>query len=527
MNNISELLEVAIGLVLVYLVLSLTCMQIQEVIAGIFRWRANNLKDAIREMLADPRQSGSVLEKLQGLAQYLWGRISSRTNHATLRSVLTIVDQLYSHPLIKSLAQPGSKPAYIPSRIFALALFDTVMLAGTDASTIQAALEALRSQYADLLPQGWQKQNGSQPSPSLNPARGNSIPPEPQSARDATQMAMTIDQLLAEAEAAVEAAKANLGSDEAIAKLYALHADLKQFMATDPRLESVMKALLQTRLPKDHDAIMAQILCGSAILAKTNPGLTQALNSLFRQVELSVTSGETALARARTNVETWFNDTMDRASGWYKRRTQWVLLGIGIIVAILLNVDTIHTAATLWREPALRQALAAHAEQYKLPDSPDASTVPLTQTIAATGQIIRDLDVQLRQELQLPIGWEVASGVTATPCFIICQSITIAEANSITGTAPITVTKQVLGIQVASGLVQGQATNLLYLANAPQDFNGWASRVIGLLITGVAASLGAPLWFDTLQKLINIRSAGLKPSEKEPPAEASKSGGSG
>jgi len=518
------------------LVLSLACMQIQEVIAGLFRLRANNLKDAIREMLAHPRQSERVVVGLTGVwrkgwqaspgwVRQLWQTLLVGVDNVKIffrklilppESSSEIVEQLYQHPLIRSLAQPGSKPAYIPAQTFTLALFDTVMLAGTDASTIQTTLEALKS----LLPQEAQKQNDNQPSQSQDPARPNSIPPEPRSADEAKQMAKTISDLLADAKAAVKAAKAD--PDQAITKLNALHAGLKKFMATYPQLEPVMKALLPASLPKDHEAIMTQILRGATILAQDNSGLTQALNSLFRQVELSAISGETALARARMNVETWFNDTMDRASGWYKRRTQWTLLGIGIFVAILLNVDTTYIVATLWREPALRQALTAHAEQYKLPASPDAGSIPLTQTIAATGQIIRDLDVQLRQELQLPIGWEVASGVAAAPCFIICQSITTAGANGITGAAPVTMTRQVLGIQVASGSAQGQATNLLYLANTPQDFNGWASKVIGLLITGVAASLGAPLWFDALQKLINIRSAGLKPSEKESPGASGK-----
>ncbi|RPH79952.1 MAG: hypothetical protein EHM80_06530 [Nitrospiraceae bacterium] len=54
----------------------------------------------------------------------------------------------------------------------------------------------------------------------------------------------------------------------------------------------------------------------------------------------------------------------------------------------------------------------------------------------------------------------------------------------------------------------------------PSDVGGWALKIIGLLLTAIAVSLGAPFWFDVLNKLINIRSAGKQPErarqEKDP-----------
>jgi hypothetical protein len=58
------------------------------------------------------------------------------------------------------------------------------------------------------------------------------------------------------------------------------------------------------------------------------------------------------LAVARRNVESWYEGTMDRVSGWYKRRTRWLLFGIGLAVAVLANVDTIEVVTALaQREP--------------------------------------------------------------------------------------------------------------------------------------------------------------------------------
>src|SRR5262245_48585581 len=42
--------------------------------------------------------------------------------------------------------------------------------------------------------------------------------------------------------------------------------------------------------------------------------------------------------KARANIEEWYNDAMDRVSGSYKRRVQWMLIGIGLLAAAALNI---------------------------------------------------------------------------------------------------------------------------------------------------------------------------------------------
>jgi hypothetical protein len=41
----------------------------------------------------------------------------------------------------------------------------------------------------------------------------------------------------------------------------------------------------------------------------------------------------------------------------------------------------------------------------------------------------------------------------------------------------------------------------------------WPARLLGWMLTILAISLGAPFWFDMLNKLVNIRSAGKSPDE--------------
>jgi hypothetical protein len=63
----------------------------------------------------------------------------------------------------------------------------------------------------------------------------------------------------------------------------------------------------------------------------------------------------------RAHLEHWFDDAMDRVSGIYTRLSQYVLLALGLVLAVGLNVDSIRLTRTLWDTPALRTELVAIA----------------------------------------------------------------------------------------------------------------------------------------------------------------------
>ncbi|MBA3441604.1 MAG: hypothetical protein H0T92_17225 [Pyrinomonadaceae bacterium] len=149
----------------------------------------------------------------------------------------------------------------------------------------------------------------------------------------------------------------------------------------------------------------------------------------------------------RDNVETWFNSSMDRVSGSYKRRMQWIVLGLAFIVTVALNVDTVMIANRLSRDAALRSSLIAQAQvlaQQPRADNTTSPEVRLRETIATV------------QGLGLPIGWA---------------------------------------------------------SDARPSFERISAHLLGWVITAFAVSLGAPFWFDTLNKFIVIRST-IKPHEK-------------
>ena len=188
--------------------------------------------------------------------------------------------------------------------------------------------------------------------------------------------------------------------------------------------------------------------------------------NLSRSLNLLLHESKGDLEKFRANIEAWFNDSMDRVSGVYKRKVQYALFFLAFLLAIFLNIDTIVLANRLSHDSALRAALVASATSVANQPAPQSSAgevkaVPQQETaLAAT---IRELD-----QLSLPIGWQ-GPGVDLT-----------------------------LPALSAPGLWDC----------SERHFVGWA-------LTAFAATLGAPFWFDLLNRFVNIRSAG-KPPDKKP-----------
>jgi hypothetical protein len=85
--------------------------------------------------------------------------------------------------------------------------------------------------------------------------------------------------------------------------------------------------------------------------------------------------------------ERWFDSSMDRVSGWYRRKTQWWLLLWALVVALAVNADSLQIADRLWKDEAVRDAVIARAEQ--------AGT-------NGGGVNVNDL--------KIPLGWSLSTG---------------------------------------------------------------------------------------------------------------------
>lgn len=163
----------------------------------------------------------------------------------------------------------------------------------------------------------------------------------------------------------------------------------------------------------------------------------KSLDTLLIGIEEKADDATHSIAEARLRVESWFNDSMERLGGAYRRRMQIVAIIVGITVAAALNVDTGAIVTTLWKDPVVRQAIAAQASQMRESDT-QSGEPPSAEEIAK--------NVEKLNVLSLPIGWSSK--------------------------------------------------------NIPTDANGWVAKIIGILLSGMAAAQGAPYWFDLMRKLL-------------------------
>ena len=88
-----------------------------------------------------------------------------------------------------------------------------------------------------------------------------------------------------------------------------------------------------------------------------NPQVAKALTTL-----LDAASDD--MVQAREHIVAWYDSAMERVSGWYKRYVQVVLCVFGVVVAGLLNADTVAIVRALSTDTALRNALVTEAQEY-------------------------------------------------------------------------------------------------------------------------------------------------------------------
>ena len=110
---------------------------------------------------------------------------------------------------------------------------------------------------------------------------------------------------------------------------------------------------------------------------------------LGRALRALTSAGAQTVADIRTEIAAWFDDGMNRVSGWYRRQTQLIILIIGVLVTLFANASTVHVARDLWQDDALRYAIAQEAV-----------------SIESTTQSTDSLEVPDSLLASFPVGWE-------------------------------------------------------------------------------------------------------------------------
>ena len=369
----SEILEIAIGVVFTFLLLSLTASTIRETAEGFLKTRAVQLERGLREMMDDPTGLG-------------------------------ITKQLFDHPLLYSLYTGNYEPE-VQLRKFIIPR--KTLVVADDRRTTEDKQQRL--EFGSNLP-------------SYIPARN---------------FAMALLDL---------AATQNGGA--------ALNLDAARETAVTLRNGRLRDALL-----------------------------------------VAIGEAEGDLDRARTSLEAWFDGTMDRVSGWYKRETQWILLGIGLVLAMGLNVDSLHVARSLALNNTLRQKIVQTVESQRSNLDPNADAATDAGPAKSTAVIPQqEVDAQLSGLTDI-IGW---------PQFEKSVDAAVAAGQG---------SPRFSSASMAPVVPQTNPADPGARAKVWWEY--LALAIPGWLISALAVSLGAPFWFDILNKLMVVRST-VKPYQKSP-----------
>ncbi len=496
-NNVA--LDVFIGLVFIFLLYSLLATIIQEMIATRLAIRAKVLEKAIIRML----------ENMQTDNRRPFGdRIDGFLHVLGLKNILkegNVAPWFYAHPLIKYLGEDNyySKPAYLHASNFSKVIIDLLKDFNLPES------QAIQSIHNSIM-------NGT---------------------------------------------------------IHKLPIDIKNIKSD--KLNPAIKILfnrnaMQTGSEQKDLVPNPTLLATETIELNHNTALF--LKSLWQDsgADLNI---------FKSKLEDWFNDTMDRATGWYKKYTRVLLLIIGLIIAYFFNVDSIAIHRILSTNKPARDQLVQMAiankdnlnpEKYNSSndsvlkatylmvskEANDANDVlglgkPWVDTCKMCNDSLKSEKFKARFDSLNKIKTGFADSVSILSGILANYSNDLDSLSQINSPQAIVTRNQIRDLKknISSDsnlLLKYQSFNLPeydqmlklkqrcdYIKKARENKvfvyspnqRGGLETILGWLITAMALTLGAPFWFDLLNKLVSLRGAGTITTTGDDGTSGSKNSG--
>lgn len=209
------------------------------------------------------------------------------------------------------------------------------------------------------------------------------------------------------------------------------------------------------------------------------------------------------IEKFKFNIEQWFNESMNRLSGYYKRYIQIQLFVIGFVAAMILNVDIIHIAKELSDDKEKRMQIAEAARDY-VRSKEETITV---QHQEISDQIEED-ELKYRELHPVDTGFKLdKKKMDSLKTAATIKEMTLKQYQDTIAAYEQQIKEINSKISPFSGLVgiywEGKVKDIPSLFKAISKAP--ISAYLGWIITALAASLGSAFWFDLLKKLINIR----------------------
>lgn len=493
--NLPVVLDIIIGLIFIYLTLSLLASEFQELIATVLQWRAEHLKKSIEVLIAggsDTIQDAADFQRVRNLANLLYDNPVIRDLNQEAKGPVSELFREITHQcgaLYRKITRThnvfGSRstgPSYIPSESFATSFLETLQLAPLIHEVSSARLDRFKDQQlADikLIVASLNLDETTQPildqeflwlEKEFNKVVNDfKINPNLSLTNSLDRMVDKLDIYLQESQ--VYLPESELAGREFQRQLRFLKANLESPLERPvllaelrPSLSNLLDAVRKTRKTQEIVDQILELKEDSPIYKEIKgsidampESLRESLYVLARRAERDVAIIEQDVAQFQREVEVWFDRSMDRASGVYKRNARGIALLIGIAIAVVANADTLYIVGSLSTDSLMRATANRYAEAIV-----SRNTLPTPDNF---GQLQAEIN-QAFSQLSLPIGWN--------------------------------------------------AENLRKQDLDGREWPPFLKRILGWSLSGVAISMGAAFWFDLLSKILEVRNTGKKPNLPAP-----------
>lgn len=182
------------------------------------------------------------------------------------------------------------------------------------------------------------------------------------------------------------------------------------------------------------------------------------LMALSRDAERNLLPGQEPMSVFRILAGQWYDAMMDRTTGWYKRLTQVWNFGVGLVLAVACNLNVMAITRALSTNDELRAAFVQKAEASVKAQSDLAARMGVEESKGA--RAVFDEAVTELSDAGFPVGWNKTTAA----------------------------------------------------AWAKHPISTFFESLLGWLMAGAAAALGAQFWFDLMKKIINMRGTGARPA---------------
>ena len=427
-------IEFIIGMLFFWYLLSGVVMQVLEWIASIMQWRPKALYQGIRHMLGN-----------DGVAE-----------------------MLYQHPIIQGLygaGEPLSRrlPSYIPAKQFSSVLINILLSADHELFLLTYHLLGIKKHLGKIKTRENRKLADEEFNRLLQMCVLSDSSDYKRNDAFRNLLTTTVEKELNDLSAKYPELR------------YDIQESLYNYEAMRDKIKGYIKEFRLTSIDSDEE--IKPLVMGMFVLGTISPNLGGLFNSFLNGGPNTSRGGfDVMVEKLNENIERWYNDAMDRLSGWYKRRSHLVALLLGFALAIIFNIDSIEFAKTLWRDHTLQSILQFGA----------ISEIEY-QTDVGSGSIQK-----LIQEdyFSIPFGW----------------NFDLTEVSQADGCNWTSYANQEIGIKIRSVCYRS--------ASMTNRSNGWfwlMEKSVGFLLTALAGAQGSSFWFDALQKFANVRLSGKKP----------------